>query len=208
MTKIREIVIRSRKCACGCGKYLASMVLKIREHTRFILGHNSGAPKPWLRKKVCPCGCGKYPGWVKTWCAGHFVRRGRRFSVAHRMKISISRKRLFKRGVLRIPRGSDNWGWRGGHRSFRGKDWKEQREKALVRSGSRCEAMKNRMRCHVRGRSRLHVHHKIPYRITKDNRMKNLRVLCRSHHFQQDSHWINERNPFHQKKRVKAKEAR
>lgn len=52
-------------------------------------------------------------------------------------------------------------------------------------TGARNEALRRNPFCAFCGKfSHLHVHHIVPYRLTKDNRQENLIPLCRRHHKQ------------------------
>jgi len=74
-----------------------------------------------------------------------------------------------------IMKGSGNPRWLGGTDAYRGKDWNEQKLKALKRDKFTC------MRCEKQN-CLLHVHHRTPYRISKNNELKNLVTLCASCH--------------------------
>ena len=54
----------------------------------------------------------------------------------------------------------------------------EQRERALKRDGYSCQYCGNK--------DDVHVHHIVPYRISKDNSLNNLISLCRSCHTTED----------------------
>lgn len=85
--------------------------------------------------------------------------------------------------VSRRYRGENSACWKGGKRSWRGIDWKEVVE--LVRERDRYICM----RCGMTQdesievyKARLQVHHKVPYRLTKDNSLENLISLCNKCH--------------------------
>ena len=64
--------------------------------------------------------------------------------------------------------------------SKRGKDWEEARKRQMK---------KDLWKCTKCGKSNimLHVHHKIPYRKTKDNSIANLTTLCSSCHLKEEN---------------------
>ena len=79
--------------------------------------------------------------------------------------------------------GPNNANWRGGlNRQTRaridGQGWRGVRRKVLVRDKDTCQL------CYDHGRS---VHHKVPWRFTKDNTDNNLVTLCTSCHSKIDS---------------------
>lgn len=71
-----------------------------------------------------------------------------------------------------------------------GRDWKEQRQKALLRAGNRCEyvltASSGPRRCYQSGPpdgfNVVDVHHKVTKGRGGSDDMHNLVVLCRFHH--------------------------
>lgn len=87
--------------------------------------------------------------------------------------------------------GEKNHGWRGGLRLVRGSGWGLARRDALKRAGGVCERCGETEQCHLEryGRS-LEVHHVIPYRLSLDNSLSNLRVLCLSCHKIEESEII------------------
>ena len=83
-------------------------------------------------------------------------------------------------------RGPLNWRWKGGispetNKRLSRLEWKIQRRKALARDGSSCR------RCGATGN--LDVHHRIPYRISRDDSLENLITLCDSCHSQVEN-WV------------------
>lgn len=62
----------------------------------------------------------------------------------------------------------------GFYNQFRGPDWELQRLRTLSRDKGKCK------KCN--GKKDLVVHHKVAYRKTKNNNLKNLVTLCRSCH--------------------------
>jgi len=75
--------------------------------------------------------------------------------------------------------GENNPTWKGGNDGYRGNSWPEERKRALKRDGYKCV---------ICGKDKeelgtsLHVHHIVPYRLTKNNSPSNLISLCRKHH--------------------------
>jgi len=78
-------------------------------------------------------------------------------------------------------KGKGNPRWLGGISQYRGNDWKEQRLKAFERDEGACQICGSQ--------ERIAVHHIIPYRISKDNRLKNLICLCSKHHGKEENYY-------------------
>jgi hypothetical protein len=68
--------------------------------------------------------------------------------------------------------GAKNVYWKGGASHWRGEDW----------SAVRLLVLKATPGCYVCRKLARHVHHIVPYRLSKDNSTENLVVLCPSHH--------------------------
>jgi 5-methylcytosine-specific restriction endonuclease McrA len=70
--------------------------------------------------------------------------------------------------------GPNHPNWIGGHKAYRGPNWRKQRKKALERDGYQCQ--------HCGINHPLDVHHKVPYRdfgsYLAANRLDNLITLC------------------------------
>lgn len=80
-------------------------------------------------------------------------------------------------------RGEKSACWKGGKRSYRGFDWKDVVE--LIRERDRYTCQRCGMtteECNTIYGGNLQVHHKIPYRLTKDNSPENLITLCNRCH--------------------------
>ena len=68
----------------------------------------------------------------------------------------------------------------------RGKDWNKQQKKAVLRDGV----------CQIcRKKNKLHVHHIIPYRNSKNNNLDNLIVLCSSCHKIEENKYLRYGKP-------------
>jgi 5-methylcytosine-specific restriction endonuclease McrA len=80
--------------------------------------------------------------------------------------------------------------WRGGHRKYRGPNWRPQRRRALARDNNKCVLCGKSA---DENESELIVHHKIPFRFfdgyKKANLLSNLMTLCSTCHAKQKSHW-------------------
>lgn len=72
-------------------------------------------------------------------------------------------------------KGKQNPRWLGGTTAYRGPDWDTQRKKATKRDNYTCQLC-------LCVPEVLPVHHIVPYRITKDNRLCNLISLCNACH--------------------------
>jgi|SRR5215207_4005738 len=104
----------------------------------------------------------------------------------------ISRNPDRKKRISKAFRGSNHPNWQGGkarinHRSNRGSNWKEQREKALRRDGFQCvECGLSNDDCRVRYGRSLDVDHVEPFHNFTDhksaNKLSNLRSVCVSCH--------------------------
>lgn len=80
-------------------------------------------------------------------------------------------------------RGENNACWRGGKHSWRGGDWREVVK--LIRERDRytcqCCGMTQDESLEVY-KTQIQIHHKVPYRLTKDNSLENLISLCNKCH--------------------------
>lgn len=111
----------------------------------------------------------------------------------------LSPKTEFKRGSHpstqfepNDPRliGENNPRWKGGYEPYYGPDWRGQRRRALKRDDHTCQF------CGTTENEREHdVHHKISYRICKNNKLDNLVTLCRSCHTKVENAIILEEHP-------------
>ncbi len=77
---------------------------------------------------------------------------------------------------------------------FRGDDWEEQRQKALERDGHECYTCKRRGKVYEDVK-KLQVHHIEPFRVSKNNDLYNLIVLCPRHHKVEDNFFIQYNRP-------------
>lgn len=73
-------------------------------------------------------------------------------------------------------RGKNNYGWVGGSDTYRGENWNENRNKIVKNFDKKCVISGER--------TKLDVHHIIPYRISKSNDLSNLIPLKRNVHKQ------------------------
>lgn len=79
--------------------------------------------------------------------------------------------------------GSNNPLWREHYTSYRGRNWAEQREKAISRDGFKCTICGKTNKREIKDTGRtLSVHHISPYRDTQDNGLDNLQTVCASCH--------------------------
>jgi len=72
--------------------------------------------------------------------------------------------------------GSGNGRWLGGISFYRGEDWDDQKAMCLERDGYKCQ--RNASNHHPI----LDVHHIVPWRISHNNDLNNLKTLCKSCH--------------------------
>lgn len=102
------------------------------------------------------------------------VHIGQKVSKSTKIKLSISN------------RGKKHWNWMGDspvyiNKNYSNTRWKDLRLNILKRDNWTCQNIdcgKN----YRNGKKRLHVHHIIPYKKTKDNSESNLITLCISCH--------------------------
>jgi hypothetical protein len=75
--------------------------------------------------------------------------------------------------------GSNNPNWKGGSIDSRGPNWSVTREQTRIIHNNQCAdcGMTNDEHLGEYGKD-LHVHHKVPYRLTQDNSPNNLEPLC------------------------------
>ena len=80
--------------------------------------------------------------------------------------------------------------WRGGHNSYRGPNWRQQRKLAKIRDEQRC--------CDCGSTKNLQVHHIVPFATFENyedaNVLSNLKTLCRKCHAKAEWLWWKE-NP-------------
>lgn len=88
-----------------------------------------------------------------------------------------------KRALQKMPCGSSHWLWRGGDVGYRGPGWEKKACASRERDCYKCVSCGISKIEHqkVFG-GNLHVHHIIPYYISKSNALENLVTLCRSCH--------------------------
>jgi len=91
--------------------------------------------------------------------------------------------------------GENSPSWKGGHIYYYGPSWQSQRRRALERAGDECEVCGMASQVHeAKHGQELHVHHIVPILefqssdgdvdYTRANRLENLVVLCRDHHYE------------------------
>jgi hypothetical protein len=98
------------------------------------------------------------------------------WSDEERLKMSESCKRAYANGKIRL-KGSLNPNWRGGYKgryNLTHDEWYNLREDILKRDNYSCQSCGSI--------ENLHIHHIIPFRISKDNSMTNLITLCSKCH--------------------------
>lgn len=84
--------------------------------------------------------------------------------------------------------GEEAFAWKGGRDKYYGKDWQEQRRKAIEESGEQCEecGIPREEYKSISGED-LHVHHIEPFRefehSEKANKIENLMAVCRDCHY-------------------------
>lgn len=161
----------SRSCACGCGEVFDSTYnFKSASYTTFVRGHNE---KKWRLTRTALIAlydiCGMNKREIAKFLSVHI------FTVKRYFKLYGIRART----QSECRTGERNSGWLGGgYSGFRGPGW-EQIKRAVRRRDKRCK------RCGKTPRKlgyKLHVHHKVPYRVSHDNSMTNLEGLCRRCH--------------------------
>lgn len=83
--------------------------------------------------------------------------------------------------------GAEHHRWRGGHRYYRGEDWKEFRQLALERDACTCQDCG----LFVPSGFGLVIHHIIPWRLRPVNDLNWLVTLCEADHLRRPEHyWV------------------
>ena len=123
------------------------------------------------------------------------ANKGKHLSKEHKLKISLANKGRIspRRGMPRdyVPKsafkkGHKPWNYIDGKAQERGnarlallgKEWENIRQAVIIRDNFSCQ--------HCGNNSKLEVHHKIPYRLTKDHSLSNLLCLCNVCHRKED----------------------
>lgn len=87
--------------------------------------------------------------------------------------------------------GANSPNWKGGKDSNRGLGWKRIRSEVVERDNHECQLCNlTEIECVSRYKGSLHAHHKIPFRISKDNSLDNLITLCHRCHKHYEDLWI------------------
>jgi len=115
--------------------------------------------------------------------------KGKTFSQEYRNKLSEAHKgnKLTKEHKIKISKavsGNSNGRWTGGKAKYNidYKDWYILRQMILERDGFKCQSCGR-----THHETLLDVHHIIPYKISNDNSIENLIVLCRGCHMKQEA---------------------
>jgi len=95
---------------------------------------------------------------------------------------------IYKQNGLKM-RGKNHWNWKGGISKspacIYGDGWREIRMSVYKRDNYTCQKCK--IKCSGKaGKDLIQCHHKKPWRVGKDNAMKNLITLCLSCHVKED----------------------
>jgi hypothetical protein len=160
-------------------------------------------PKGYTKgtKRACPCG-------KVFWCNRAWARRhksdepiycswecrrlhknvertceqcGSKFTVAiSSEKFRFCNMSCYGRWISENYHGANHHSWRGGCSKKRGHEWRCVRLEALKRDGYCCRLC-GRGAKHL-GSGKIHVHHIVKYRHTKDNSLGNLVTLCQHCH--------------------------
>lgn len=83
---------------------------------------------------------------------------------------------ITKEKISKKKRAKGNWSYIDGRSLYRGEDWAWARKLTLIRDDYTCQS------CGTTKKSRMFVHHVIPYIVCHDNRLTNLICLCHSCH--------------------------
>ena len=69
--------------------------------------------------------------------------------------------------------------WADGRERLVGRDWRKRKKELWDRAGERCEYVGATMRCIAEGDDPDHINKRS---VLRDDRLSNLRLLCRRHH--------------------------
>jgi membrane protease subunit (stomatin/prohibitin family) len=99
------------------------------------------------------------------------------------IKLTEEHKNKIKNSCKGINKGSKNGNYVNGLASSiqeRGEEWEKIRKQIYKRDNWTCQEC-SKTKC------RVEVHHKVPWRISKDNSPENLETLCKSCHKKKDN---------------------
>jgi len=154
----------AKYCSTTC--YRASRVGK---RPPGFVTHPGGAPKgrqPWNKDQQCPQLAGEHNGmYGKT----HTDEVRRLLSVKMSAEMSVLRLRVLAGGTPVIQRSDPEY------QALYGKGWRPVRAKALARDKRTCQA------CGAQ-RSRMDVHHVVPFAVNPVHELDNLVTLCQRCH--------------------------
>jgi 5-methylcytosine-specific restriction endonuclease McrA len=122
----------------------------------------------------------------REWLREQYAERGRTTTdicdqlgvTSHTVSVWLRRHGIETRPSLAAT-GADNPNWAGGYKKYYGRNWDEQRQKAIKR---------DRGECCICGDRDVQVHHIQPFRTyglenyQEANRLENLMCLCQKHH--------------------------
>jgi len=92
-------------------------------------------------------------------------------------------RKCYEEAKSEMMKGENNWAYIDGRSyermKFRGKEWRRIREKIIERDNQKCQKCGITRKEHLdKFNQDLHVHHKEPFRISKNNNLENLQTLC------------------------------
>jgi hypothetical protein len=133
---------------------------------QFVKGNTPANKKPWIKLICKNCSASfERPKWILN------QNKGKADFCSLKCK-SIYWKNNFS--------GNNNPHWVGGKMTYRGRDWKKLREKIIKNCGGYCSDCGKFV-----GKS-ISIHHIIPYRDCRINKLSNLIPLCQSCHMKRE----------------------
>lgn len=125
---------------------------------------------------------------VCAWCGSIFERHAG--NIKTDLYNSCSKECKYRLMGLRFS-GANSANWKGGKESWRGGDWMHVRSEILKRDNHTCQLCNLlESECIDAYGGSLNVHHKVPFRISKDNSHDNLITLCNRCHKTYEDLWV------------------
>ena len=129
---------------------------------------------------------------------GYWLGKKRSEDTKEKFRLSHLGKKQSRETILkRIKKGSEHYNWQGGitpltRKRVKGIFWKQIADEIRIRDKNTCQL------CGLEGNGKkLPVHHKIPFKISKDNSPENLITICQSCHMKAER--ANGNRPYWEK---------